>query len=161
MPRAMACRTKVVVTQPASACNRNSTGLAPSLLPSSTGGSPLVNSKRRARGVLLAGAVEVADHRAVLAAVDPGVARPELELGKTLVGLDGGDGVDGGMDVEAVETVGFSRTADWAAHDHLLWFVVAGSAASRPTGQRQTRSGHRAVRAIFARNDPFVPEPQE
>ena len=44
MPRADACSTVVVVTHPASAGSRNSTGLAPSLRPSSTGGSPLVNS---------------------------------------------------------------------------------------------------------------------
>jgi len=51
MPRAAACRTKVVVTQPASACSRNSTGLAPSLLPSSTGGSPLVKTNASLREV--------------------------------------------------------------------------------------------------------------
>ena len=49
MPRAAAWSTVVVVTQPASAWRRNSTGLAPSLSPSSTGGSPLVNSKAWSR----------------------------------------------------------------------------------------------------------------
>ena len=48
---ATAGSTVVVVTHPASAGSRNSTGFAPSLLPSSTGGSPLVNSKSALRDV--------------------------------------------------------------------------------------------------------------
>jgi hypothetical protein len=49
MPRAAACNTVVVVTHPASACSKNSTGLAPSFAPSNTGGSPLVNSNGSSR----------------------------------------------------------------------------------------------------------------
>jgi hypothetical protein len=41
IPRAVACSTVVVVMQPANACNRNSPGFAPLLLPGAcSGGAP-------------------------------------------------------------------------------------------------------------------------
>jgi DNA-binding CsgD family transcriptional regulator len=76
--------------------------------------------RRHARAVLLAGTIEVLDHGTVLAAIDPGVASTELEPGQALVALDGCDGGDGGIDVEAVEDGGLlddarscKRAQDW------------------------------------------------
>jgi hypothetical protein len=63
--------------------------------------------ERHAAGVVLApGAVEVADHRAVLAAVDPGIAGAELEPRQAGIRLDRGDRVHGRLDVQAVHLGG-------------------------------------------------------
>jgi hypothetical protein len=56
-----------------------------------------------ARLVFAAGAVEVADGRAVFTAVDPLVAGAELELCEAFVGLESLDRVEGGLDVEPVD----------------------------------------------------------
>jgi hypothetical protein len=87
IPGDAACRTVVVVTQPASAWSRNSTGFAPSLSPA----------------VLLSGAVEILDDRAILSALDPAVARSEFEASETRVILQAGYGLVQGIEVEAVQ----------------------------------------------------------
>jgi hypothetical protein len=70
--------------------------------------------ERRGAGAVLApGAVEVTDHRAVLAAAYPGVAGAKLELREARVRLDRADGIGRRLDIE---TVHVSRLLG----DHLL-----------------------------------------
>ena len=53
----------------------------------------------------ITGAMEVLDHRAVLAALDPAVAGPELEAREARVVLQVGHGLVQGIEVEAVHVL--------------------------------------------------------
>ena len=75
--------------------------------PSRTGGSSAVHGERLgAGGVFLAGAVEVLDRRAAVAAVDPVVAGAELEPRQRGVGGDGVDRPGQAVEVDAVDDGG-------------------------------------------------------
>ncbi len=153
MPRAIACSTKVVVTHPASACSRNSTGFAPSLAPSSTGGSPLVNSQARVREAssALAPKKSLMVERFSPPLIHLFFAR-NSELRDLRVGLDRGDRRHRGVDVEAVDQVRSSHHV--AVHSFSLLGLLRRRIATHAESYLWTAA---QVSATLAGKGPFMP----
>ena len=125
MPRAAAMFARPEVRQAAMACSRNSTGVGPWFDPDEHGRVVgVVGERLRAGRVLLPGAVEALDDRAVVGAADPFVGRAELELGDLRRALHRVEGGEQRRDVDAVAGRSLKRccghdrnSVRWVDHD--------------------------------------------